>query len=64
MLKVLVQSMEDLQRDQEKMVEYTRRTEQETSKGFDWKMKFLMTLMAEELEMKRKSEQIHLYTHV
>ena len=64
MLKVLVQSMEDLQRDQEKMVEYTRRTEQETSKEFDWKMKFLMTLMAEELEMKRKSEQIHLYTHV
>ena len=64
MLKVLVQSMEDLQRDQEKMVEYTRRTEQATSKEFDWKMKFLMTLMAEELEMKRKSEQIHLYTHV
>jgi chromosome segregation ATPase len=64
MLKVLVQSMGDLQRDQEKMVEYTRRTEQETSKEFDWKMKFLMTLMAEELEMKRKSEQIHLYTHV
>ena len=28
------------------------------SKEFDWKMKFLKTLMAEELEMKRKSEQI------
>ena len=48
MLKVLVQ----------KMVEYTKRTEQEISKEFDWKMKFLKTLMAEELEMKRKSEQI------
>jgi chromosome segregation ATPase len=57
MLKVLVQSMGDLQRDQEKMVEYTKRTEHEISKEFDWKMKFLKTLMAEELEMKRKSEQ-------
>jgi hypothetical protein len=47
MLKVLVQ----------KMVEYTKRTEHEISKEFDWKMKFLKTLMAEELEMKRKSEQ-------
>ena len=64
MLKVLVQSMEDLQRDQEKLVEYTKRKEQEISKEFDWKMKLLKTLMAEELEMKRKSEQIHLYTHV
>ena len=58
MLKVLVQSMEDLQRDQEKLVEYTKRKEQEISKEFDWKMKLLKTLMAEELEMKRKSEQI------
>ena len=58
MLKVLVQSMEDLQRDQEKLVEYTKRKEQEISKEFDWKMMFLKTLMAEELEMKRKSEQI------
>ena len=58
MLAGLVQSMEDLQRDQETLVEYTKRTEQEISKGFDWKMKFLKTLMAEELEMKRKSEQI------
>ena len=56
MLAGLVQSMEDLQRDQEKMVEYTKRTEQEISKEFDWKMMFLKTLMAEELEMKRKSE--------
>ena len=64
MLEGLVQSMEDFQRDQETLVEYTKRTEQEISKGFDWKMKFLKTLMAEELEMKRKSEQIHLYTHV
>ena len=56
MLKVLVQSMEDLQRDQEKLVEYTKRKEQEISKEFDWKMMFLKTLMAEELEMKRKSE--------
>ena len=58
MLEGLVQSMEDFQRDQETLVEYTKRTEQEISKGFDWKMKFLKTLMAEELEMKRKSEQI------
>jgi hypothetical protein len=58
MLAGLVQSMEDFQRDQETLVEYTKRTEQEISKGFDWKMKFLKTLMAEELEMKRKSEQI------
>jgi hypothetical protein len=58
MLEGLVHSMEDLRRDQETLVEYTKRTKQEISKGFDWKMKFLKTLMAEELEMKRKSEQI------
>jgi len=58
MLEGLVHSMEDLQRDQETLVEYTKRMEQENLKGFDWKMKFLKTLMAEELEMKRKSEQI------